>query len=502
MNQHFVSLPFLLTTFLAGFLPGLLPQPLRAQDNPHSESAQSKASQAQTPTVPKLSQEEKDILSRIRTQDVQGILSFLASDELKGRDTPSAELNIAAAYVASRFRAAGLEGLGPKGSYFLESELDARMMPGLGILALDGNGNPIPHYGLVSATENPYEWNGALTLEDGEVPEGGPILLDAPAKLRGRMARMPVGALVPMASSKARDNKASAVLLRVPKDHGLVALAAKARKQPLSQRTLAPSRGRGKRPAPLSILLVPEDIQIEGPVRLYFPAYIAKKVKVRNVAAILRGRNATAAKKAVAFTAHLDHIGTGSPVQGDGIFNGADDDATGCTAVMLLARAYGALARPPLHSTIFMTYWGEEKGLVGSRHFADHPAWPLDDLICNINIEMIGRATGNRLGASWVTGWSKTDLGPLIALGAKRAGLIVREDPRLSKMLYRQSDNWSLAKKGVIAHSFSASGLHKDYHGRGDEWQKVDAKNMALVIRGLFAGSLPIAMGRLIPSKN
>jgi len=450
--------------------------------------------------VPALSQQEKEILRNIRTQDVKGILSFLACDEMKGRDTPSPELNIAAAYVASRFRAAGLEGLGPKGSYYLETRLDALQLPSTGVLALDAKGNPIPNFGLVSATEKPYAWKGTVAEGDSKDAKGGPILLDAPARLQGRMSRMPAGFLSVQASSKARRQNASAVLLRLAKEHPLVSLAARARRRSVSVRTLAPSFRR--RANPLPILLVPEDVQIEGPVRLYFPAVTRTKVEVRNVAAILRGSDPEAAKKAVLFSAHLDHIGTGSPVNGDSVFNGADDDASGCTAVMLLARAYSALQKPPRHSTIFMTFWGEEKGLVGSRWFADHPAWPLQDLICNINIEMIGRPEPGRKAASWVTGWSKSDLGPLMAMGANRVGIRIHEDERLSDRLYSGSDNWSFVQKGVIAHSFSASGLHKDYHGRGDEWQKIDAKNMTQVIRGLFAGSLPICEGLFTPSKR
>lgn len=450
--------------------------------------------------VPPLTAPEKEILAGIRPQDVRGILSFLACDELRGRDTPSPELNIAAAYVASRFRAAGLEGIGPKGSYYLEHELSARQLPSLGVVALDGKGNPIPNYGLVSANARPYEWNGPLAPSTTESAKGGPILLDAPANLRGRMARMPAGFLVIQASSKARGQKANAVLLRVPQDHPLVGLSAMARSRPVSQRTLAPSFRR--RADPLPILLIPEGTEVEGPVRLYFPPFVDSKVKVRNVGAVLRGRDPEAAKKAVLFTGHLDHIGTSAPQNGDSVFNGADDDATGCTAVMLLARAYAALPQAPRHSTIFMTWWGEEKGLLGSKQFASDPAWPLEDILCNINIEMIGRPPAEGRAASWVTGWSKSDLGPLMALGAERADIRIYEHPQLSARLYGSSDNWSLAQKGVIAHSFSASSLHKDYHGLGDEWTKIDASNMARVIQGLFAGSLPIAEGLLTPGKN
>ena len=227
-----------LTAFSLLALATLAPAPLlHAQDVAKVQDV----GQAQD-GLPKLTADERKSLAAIRPQDVRGILSFLASDELKGRNTPSPELNIAAAYVASRFRAAGLEGLGPKGSYYLEHELTARQLPSLGVVALDGKGNPIPNYGLVSTNGEPFEWKGALAGSNSDDAKGSPILLDAPANLRGRMSRMPAGYLVVQASKKARDKKASAILMRVPKDHALVQLSAKARKVNSDSIGLSPER--------------------------------------------------------------------------------------------------------------------------------------------------------------------------------------------------------------------------------------------------------------------
>ena len=235
---------------------------------------------------------------------------------------------------------------------------------------------------------------------------------------------------------------------------------------------------------------------------LELPARLHSKTTVRNVCGVLRGSDDKLAKEAVLFTAHLDHIGVRTSGL-DRINNGADDDASGVTAVLAIADAYAKLGKKRLvRSTIFATFWGEEKGRLGSRHMADNPPWPLDKIVANVNIEMIGRPGKNLKDASWVTGWNKSDLGPLMAKGAKRVGIKVYEHKQLSAMLYRRSDNYSFVRKGVIAHSFSASSLHKDYHQPGDEWEKIETENMTRVIKGLFAGSLPIVMGLLTPSKK
>ena len=98
-----------------------------------------------------------------------------------------------------------------------------------------------------------------------------------------------------------------------------------------------------------------------------------------------------------------------------------------------------------------------------------------------------------------MTGWNQSDLGSIMFKGAARAGVRVFAHKRFSQMLYRQSDNYSLVKVGVVAHSFSAGSLHEDYHQPSDEWQKLQIPHMTKVVRGLFAGSLPIAQGQFTP---
>ena len=216
---------------------------------------------------------------------------------------------------------------------------------------------------------------------------------------------------------------------------------------------------------------------------------------------VLRGSDPELAKQAIIFTAHLDHIGIANTT-GDTINNGADDDASGVTAVLTLADAYTALPTKPKRSVIFMTFWGEEKGLLGSRHYTNDPTWPLTDTIANLNLEMLGRPEPGAHGKVWMTGWDQSDLGTLLKQGAQQAGVLVFEHPKFSGFLYRQSDNWSFVEKGVVAHSFSAGSLHSDYHKPTDEWERLRLDHMTKVIQGLFVGSLPLANGEVTPKKS
>jgi Zn-dependent M28 family amino/carboxypeptidase len=149
-----------------------------------------------------------------------------------------------------------------------------------------------------------------------------------------------------------------------------------------------------------------------------------------------------------------------------------------------------------------MTFWGEESGLLGSKQFCQTPSWPLEKIVANVNIEMIGRPEPGANSKMWVTGWGESDLGPLMAAASNPFGVEIFEHPKFSAQLYRSSDNWSFAEKGVVAHSFSAGSLHADYHQPDDEWEKLELPHMTRVIQGLFVGSLPLASGEATPKKS
>src|SRR5581483_3308937 len=166
-----------------------------------------------------------------------------------------------------------------------------------------------------------------------------------------------------------------------------------------------------------------------------------------NAIGILRGSDPLLQHSAVLLSAHLDHLGVGTPVNGDGIYNGADDDASGTTAVLELARVLGKGPRPK-RTVIFALFGSEEAGGLGSTYFREHPPVSLKDIAANLEFEMIGRADkAVKSDTVWLTGWERSNLGPTLAKhGANLVG-----DPHPDQNFFARSDNYVLAKKGVVA---------------------------------------------------
>ncbi|MEQ1904723.1 MAG: M28 family peptidase [Pirellulaceae bacterium] len=431
-----------------------------------------------------------DALGRITENSVEASISYLASDELGGRGTGTNEYLIAAAYVASRFKNAGLEGGGPNGSFYHEKEILLAKTPVAGIEFATASGVPLAHLGMFGGVDTDLTQSGTIDRIDiANVPEqlGAKIVaarFQSPtAQGRGRGGRNAIADSV----AKLKAKGAEALILGVDANDPIVAVAAAQRETAgiVDPRTnLA-----------LPILLVDEKLLDSlSEVKLTLPKRVETRYMARNVVGLLKGTDPNLAPEAVLFSAHLDHLGRREG-QVDPIYNGADDDASGVSAVLTLADAFGAAKARPARSVLFMTFWGEESGLLGSKDFADNPSWPLDKIVSNINIEMIGRPEAGASKKIWVTGWEKSDLGPIMNQSSQQIGITIFEHPKYSAMLYRSSDNWSLAQKGVIAHSFSAGSLHGDYHQPGDEWQKLDIEHMTNVIRGLYIGSLPLTNG-------
>jgi Peptidase family M28 len=446
-------------------------------------------------SVSPLTSDETAALNTINERNVLAAVAFLASDEMAGRNTPSRELDIAAAYVAARFRGAGLEGLGPDGSFYQTEHFRMVSPPETGV-SVSIDGDPVPG---VRALMTPVD---ACTIDgtpvDASSPAGmkfdGPVLVDNVA-LPPRAAGSPVQVLA-MWSRRVRplaNQGATAVLVHAANDSILAEIAHRISREPVA----LPSQFAFNIP----VLLVDDSVTVDKPVTIVAAAARESQVPVHNVIGVLRGSDPDLADEAILITAHLDHIGT--TTRGDDtINNGADDNATGVTGVVTLADAFSALKTPPGRSVIFMTFWGEEKGLLGSKYYAQHPIWPLDNTVANINLEMIGRPEEGAEGKAWGTGWPRSTLGPQMAAGAARTGVTIFDHKSFSEMLYTRSDNYSLVNVGVIAHSFSAGSLHSDYHQPSDEVDKLNIPHMTKVIQGLFAGALPIANGELTPTAN
>jgi Zn-dependent M28 family amino/carboxypeptidase len=198
-----------------------------------------------------------------------------------------------------------------------------------------------------------------------------------------------------------------------------------------------------------------------------------------NVVGILKGTDS--GKEAILLTAHLDHLGIGPTKNGDRIYNGADDDASGTTAVIELARVFAAAPRGA-RTLIFVLFGSEELGGYGNRYFLAHPPVPLDRIIANLEFEMIGRRDpALPRDGLWLTGYERSDLGPELV----RHGAGLMADPHPQEKFFTRSDNYSLAKRGIVAHTVSSYGLHVDYHQPGDELSRIDFPHMARAIQSM-----------------
>jgi Zn-dependent M28 family amino/carboxypeptidase len=180
------------------------------------------------------------------------------------------------------------------------------------------------------------------------------------------------------------------------------------------------------------------------------PARI-REIQTRNVVAIIEGSDARLKDEAVIFSAHWDHLGIGAPVNGDDIYNGAADNATGCGMLLEVARAWALLPEKPRRSVIFLAVTAEEAGLRGSEYYGEHPVVPAGKTAAAINFDMflpVGRARD-----VIVSGAERTTLYPMVEGAANRLGLTIKPDPHPDAGSYYRSDHFSFARAGIPAFS-------------------------------------------------
>lgn len=217
---------------------------------------------------------------------------------------------------------------------------------------------------------------------------------------------------------------------------------------------------------------------------------------VKNVVGVLRGSDPVLKDTYVLVTAHYDHVGMKPSGEGDRIFNGANDDASGTVSVIELAKAFASMKERPKRSIVFMTFFGEEKGLVGSRYYGAHPIFPIEKTVAGINIEQVGRtddSEGPQVASVGVTGFDFSEVGAIIKAAGAKTGINVWKHPVNSDKYFGASDNQALADQGIPAHTISVAYGFPDYHGVGDEANKIDYDNMAKVDRAVALAVATIA---------
>ncbi|WP_346317467.1 M20/M25/M40 family metallo-hydrolase [Chitinophaga sp. YIM B06452] len=218
---------------------------------------------------------------------------------------------------------------------------------------------------------------------------------------------------------------------------------------------------------------------------------------LHNVAGMIKGSSKP--DEYVIFSAHYDHIGIQKPVGEDSIANGADDDASGVTAVILLADYFKEHA--PERSVIFVAFTAEEIGGFGSRYFSRQldPA----KIVAMFNIEMIGKESKFGRNSAFITGFERSDFGKILQENLKGSSFQFHPDPYPEQRLFYRSDNATLARLGVPAHTISTTQIDKDtlYHSVNDEVESMDMKNIADIIEAIAISSGSIVGGKDAPTR-
>ena len=217
----------------------------------------------------------------------------------------------------------------------------------------------------------------------------------------------------------------------------------------------------------------------------HYPIPNDNRARAPNVVGMVEGSDPALKGQYLVFSAHMDHVGIGHPVAGDSIYNGADDNASGTAAVLALAEAFARAKERPRRSIIFLTVSGEEEGLWGSAYFASHSPVPIDSIVADLNIDMIGRNWRDTIVA---IGREHSDLGPTlarIAAAHPELHMATIDDPWPNENFYYRSDHFNFARRGVPA-LFFFSGTHADYHEPDDEIEKIDFEKETRIVRLLY----------------
>jgi len=220
--------------------------------------------------------------------------------------------------------------------------------------------------------------------------------------------------------------------------------------------------------------------------------------KLANVVGLLPGKSKK--DEYVIFSGHYDHIGVGKPVNNDSIYNGANDDAAGTTAVIMLAKYFKALGNNE-RTIVFAAFTGEEVGGYGSQYFSRQfdPA----KVMAMFNIEMIGTESKWGKNSAYITGYERTDMGAIMQKNLEGTGFTFYSDPYTDQQLFYRSDNATLARLGVPAHTISTSKMDSEpnYHKVSDQIETLDMDNMAMIIKSIALASRSIVGGKDSPSR-
>ena len=445
----------------------------------------------------------------ITSEDYLRKISIIAHDSMGGRDTPSPGLEATATWIASEFKRLGLEPGGDNNSYIQRYEIEV-VSPDLVSSSVEVSGDGYLQFGrdLIS----PF---GVVEDDLG----GGVVVLSGSGEPPPDVVEQIVGKHVIVASmAQGLDRDSRRFATNLQRNGALSVIVATDRTdqewersvRDFTRRTslrIGRNSGRGGgvslevRDRAIEPILSAHGVDLrtarhEGgmvvletnslELHLSLRIEVIDRLSAPNVVGILEGSDPELKEEYVAFSAHMDHIGIGTPnAQGDTINNGADDDASGTTTVLEVVEAYASLETKPKRSMIFLLVSGEEKGLWGSEYFVENPPVPIARVVADLNADMVGR---NWADTIVVIGKEHSDLGETLNTvnsAHPELGMTAIDDPWPEERFYFRSDHYNFARKGVPV-LFFFSGTHDDYHGRDDEVDRIDTEKAARISRLIF----------------
>lgn len=481
----------------------------------------------------------------ITAQQLQNYLTFIAADEMEGRDTPSRGLDTTAKFIAFNLARWGFKPAGDDGTFFQRIALRRDLVDGPhSTVEINGQKfifgedflpnsvaaivtGPLVYVGRgwVVQSKNIDDYKGIDVKDKIMVVLGGGL----PPGLTQAEMRANQGPAIANPQTYARQHGAKAILT-------IPTAAVLQNWDQQRQRSMQPPRATVEKFQTQNTSFVPsitmsmkmanalfEGEKVDPTVLLAsdqkgepiaaFDLNSTKTVNItiavkpdhpttQNVVAVWEGSDPVLKNEYVAMGAHYDHIGICAPGGPDPICNGADDDGSGTTALLGMAEALSRAQERPKRSVLFVWHCGEEKGLWGSRYFTDYPTIPLDRIVTQLNIDMIGRskkegdtnprnATLSGPNQIFVIGSTmmSTELGQLSA-NVNKAYLnldydLRYDDPADPNRFFFRSDHYNYARKGIPI-IFFFDGVHEDYHRPGDEWQKIDYEKMEKVARTIY----------------
>lgn len=404
----------------------------------------------------------QQLSSAINVSEVHRIESVLASDAMRGRRAGTPDIDRAADFIASEFKKAGLQPL--QGNSFLQEFFMVR--PQLKNVKASLNDEDFDPSKVIAITTE-----GELKVDEKSGYEVQYI--KASDDFRNRLQQI-------------TSNQKNTVVFV---DTAFAKLFPRLRSY---QRPTFKAAGA----AASNIIFV---LSAQQPKSFKFKIENnIHEVKYANVVGILPGKSRK--QEYVIFSGHYDHLGVGRPVNGDSIYNGANDDAAGTTAVIMLANYFKKLNNNE-RTLVFAAFTAEEVGGFGSQYFSRQ--FNPEKVVAMFNIEMIGTESEWGKNAAYITGFEKTDMGTILQKNLNGTSFTFHPDPYTKENLFYRSDNATLARLGVPAHTISTAKMEDEpnYHKVSDEIETLDMENMAKIIEAIAVSAKSIISGKDTPTR-